>query len=127
MKRRTFLRTGALAGAAAVTRTTVAAQPLYRGVQPEPFNLNYAPHLGMFRSLAGDDPIDQLDFMADQGFTAFEDNGMKGRESDLQERMAATMARRGIKMGVFVAHTIHRDTSTCAWTLDIRRPMSSSP
>ena len=71
------------------------------------FNLKYAPHLGMFKHTAGDDPIDQLNYMADAGFTAFEDNGMRSRPIELQERMANTMADRGLEMGVFVAHTIH--------------------
>ncbi len=78
------------------------------------FKLKYAPHLGMFKESAGDDPIDQLNFMADMGFTAFEDNGMKGRSQDLQEKMAATMAKRGISMGVFVAHTISWDKPNLA-------------
>ena len=43
------------------------------------FNLRYAPHLGMFESHSGNDPISQLQFMIDQGFTAFEDNNMKNR------------------------------------------------
>lgn len=71
------------------------------------FNLKYAPHLGMFSALAGKDEIDQLNFMADQGFTAFEDNGMKGRAIALQEKMTSTMAQRNITMGVFVAHKIY--------------------
>ena len=66
------------------------------------FKLDYAPHIGMFESSAGKDPIDQLKFMADQGFTAFEDNGMMGRDPALQEKMGAEMTRLGIKMGVFV-------------------------
>ena len=70
------------------------------------FNLKYAPHLGMFKESAGEDPIDQLNFMADMGFTAFEDNNMKQRPVSLQEKMAITMERRGISMGVFVAHEI---------------------
>jgi hydroxypyruvate isomerase len=45
--------------------------------------------------------------MADQGFTAFEDNGMKNRTVALQEKMAKTMTDLGIEMGVFVAHTIY--------------------
>jgi len=70
------------------------------------FNLKYAPHLGMFRHSAGEDPIDQLNFMADMGFTAFEDNEMRSRPIELQERIANTMVDRGLEMGVFVAHTI---------------------
>ena len=55
------------------------------------FNLKYAPHLGMFKHSAGEDPIDQLNFMADQGFTAFEDNNMHTRSEAMQEKMGATM------------------------------------
>ncbi len=71
------------------------------------FKLSYAPHLGMFKEHAGEDPIDQLNFMADRGFTAFEDNGMKARPIELQEKMAKTMVNRNIRMGVFVAHNIY--------------------
>ena len=71
------------------------------------FNLKYAPHLGMFKNTAGNDPIDQLNFMADQGFAAFEDNGMKGRDKSLQDKISKTMVKRGISMGVFVAHKIY--------------------
>ena len=70
------------------------------------FKLRYAPHFGMFKNSAGDDVVSQIDFMADQGFTALEDNGMKGRPAAEQERIAQAMQRRGIAMGVFVAHTI---------------------
>lgn len=70
------------------------------------FALKFAPHFGMFRNLAGNDPIDQIKFMADQGFTALEDNGMKGRPVELQSRIAAEMERLDMQMGVFVAHTI---------------------
>ena len=70
------------------------------------YNLNYAPHLGMFKTLAGNNPIDQLNFMADQGFRSFEDNDMRLRSVKLQEMMSNTMHQRNLKMGVFVAHDI---------------------
>ena len=73
----------------------------------KPFRLNYAPHLGMFRNHAGENPIDQLNFMADQGFVAFEDNDMRIRDIKLQNEMAETMTKRNIQMGVFVAHKIY--------------------
>ena len=75
--------------------------------QVNTFNLKYAPHLGMFKNLAGDDPISQLEFMADQGFKAFEDNGMAHRPIELQNKMAQTMSKKAMEMGVFVAHKIH--------------------
>jgi len=73
------------------------------------FNLNYAPHLGMFKNTVGDDPIDQINYMADLGFRAFEDNGMSSRSVDLQNKISKTLVNRGMKMGVFVAHKIYWD------------------
>ena len=66
------------------------------------FKLNYAPHLGMFKHHAGDDPIDQLNFMAEVGFRAFEDNGMMKRDVSLQNRIGETLAKHNMTMGVFV-------------------------
>lgn len=71
------------------------------------YKLNYAPHIGMFKNLAGDDVLDQLNFMADQGFTAFEDNGMPHRSVDQQNAIAKVLEKRGMTMGVFVAHKIY--------------------
>jgi hydroxypyruvate isomerase len=108
MERRAFIKTSATAGIAALTSgPAVAGAPRSTVSTGRAFQMNFAPHLGMFSNHAGDDPIDQLNFMADQGFTAFEDNGMKDREVGVQEAMAQTMAQRGIQMGVFVAHKIY--------------------
>ncbi|MEX0690442.1 MAG: TIM barrel protein [Gemmatimonadales bacterium] len=60
----------------------------------------------MFRHSAGDDLVAQLEFMAEQGFTALEDNGMRGRPVDVQASIARAMLRLNMRMGVFVAHTI---------------------
>ena len=91
---------------AAVAAPSLAA-PSGSTKQGQPFQMKYAPHLGMFKNHAGDDPVDQLNFMADEGFTAFEDNGMKSRSIETQEAMARTMASRGIEMGVFVGAKIY--------------------
>ncbi len=106
MKRRDFIQKSALAGGAATIGFTASAKAASSSVA-EPFRMKYAPHLGMFKNHAGEDPIDQLNFMADQGFKAFEDNGMKGRDVAVQEAMAKTMQDRGLDMGVFVAHKIY--------------------
>jgi len=68
----------------------------------------------MFRAHAGDSIFDQLDFMADEGFTAFEDNGMGNRPVKEQESIARRMLYRNLKMGVFVAHKIYWDTPNLA-------------
>ncbi|MBT8284517.1 MAG: TIM barrel protein [Flavobacteriaceae bacterium] len=78
------------------------------------FQLKYAPHIGMFRESAGEDPIAQLHFMADEGFTAFEDNEMAQRSVSMQNSMAAVMKDRELSMGVFVAHKIYWDSPNLA-------------
>jgi len=105
MKRRSFTKYLSLAALGMHTSTGLFAYNETK--KAHQFNLNYAPHLGMFKHLAGDNPIDQLNFIADQGFTAFEDNGMKERKVDLQNEMASVMEKRSLTMGVFVAHKIH--------------------
>jgi len=103
MKRRNFIQKTALTGGAISMGGTLAyANNSSKINEPHKFNLKYAPHLGMFKELAGEDPIDQINFMADQGFTAFEDNGMMKRDVALQTKMGETLAKRGMTMGVFV-------------------------
>ena len=70
------------------------------------FKMKFAPHFGMFKNHASD-LIDQIQFMSDVGFGAMEDNGMKGRTVQMQEKIASKMANLGMEMGVFVAHTIY--------------------
>ncbi len=107
MKRRNFIQksllaSGAIAGA---SPSLLANTPSFSNVKNQ-FKLKYAPHLGMFKNSAGEDPVDQLKFMADMGFRAFEDNDMKRRSVEIQEKMTKQMAGSGMEMGVFVAHTI---------------------
>ncbi len=80
----------------------------------QPFALRYAARLGKFTQLAGEDPIEQLRFIADQGFTALEDSRMQERPVELQERLAREMERLGLTMGTFLA------------TADFERPTFSS-
>ncbi len=107
MKRRSFIQKTALTTGALSVGSSLSYAKHNPVEGPFQFKLKYAPHLGMFKHHAGEDPIDQLNFMADQGFTAFEDNGMRTREVALQEKMAKTMEDRGLEMGVFVAHEIY--------------------
>jgi hydroxypyruvate isomerase len=117
MERRSFIRSGAAAGAALVAGGASAASAVLPAAAvhgQRRFQLAYAPHFGMFREHAGNDPVEQLRFMAAEGFTALEDNGMKQRPVEEQERIAAEMERLGMRMGVFVAHTIGWDDANLA-------------
>lgn len=109
MKRRSFIKKStATVSLLSISATSIHASNILNSEKNiNSFKLNYAPHLGMFKNHAGADPTDQLNFMADQGFTAFEDNGMKQRPIETQEKIAKTMANRNMTMGVFVAHKIY--------------------
>lgn len=109
MKRRNFVQTSLAGGAAILAAGTLEAAKTTMPDTPHNFNLKYAPHDGMFAAHAPGGIVEQLNFMADHGFRAFEDNGMRGRSTAEQEAMATTMTKRGIEMGVFVAHTIYWD------------------
>lgn len=107
MQRRDFLTKSSVLGAGLIAASALPADAQEATASAKHrFKLKYAPHFGMFEKSAGKDPIDQLKFAADQGFTAWEDNGMKGKSTDLQENIAKTMQKLGMEMGVFVAHSI---------------------
>jgi hydroxypyruvate isomerase len=109
--RRTFVRSALAAGAAAaawpVTGLPLASTGHAAGHQARRFKLAYAPHFGMFRQHAGQDLVAELEFMAAEGFTALEDNGMRDRPVDVQEQIGRTLARLNMRMGVFVGHAIN--------------------
>jgi hydroxypyruvate isomerase len=104
--RRVFLKaSAAAAGAVAIG----SPESLGAAVQApaRAFKLAYAPHFGMFRQHAGERGLAaELEFMAAEGFTALEDNGLKGRSVADQELIGQTLGRLKMRMGVFVAHTI---------------------
>jgi hydroxypyruvate isomerase len=113
LDRRAFVRSAATAAAGAAVwpwnRIVEAASgPSATGAQTPArrFKLNYAPHFGMFRQHAGQDLVAQLEFMASEGFTALEDNGLRDRPVEVQEQIGRALARLNMRMGVFVAHAI---------------------
>ena len=111
MKRRTFIQKGAVTGSLFTLGGSTAwaseALKAEAGNKDHRFHLKYAPHDGMFKAHAGDGIIAQLEFMASQGFTAFEDNDMRLRPLEEQNRMASKMEELGLQMGVFVPHKIY--------------------
>lgn len=103
MNRRNFVRTGLLAGAAVSTTAKVfGKENITMNPKDKPFNLDYAFHDGMFKNHGGGDFIDQIKFAYDKGFRSIEDNGMTGRSVEQQTKIGETLAKLGMKMGVFV-------------------------
>ena len=86
MQRRDFIVTGLTAGT-----TTILGAGQSQAAQQEtahkPFRLNYAPNFRIFKDSAGEDLVDQLNFMHDQGFRALEDNKMGTRSVEDQNRV----------------------------------------
>ena len=108
MKRRSFLKKGlSLASAPFISSGLLANSISEQKLTHSPFNLNYAPHFGMFKHHAGNDLVDQLQFMHDHGFRSLEDNGMKNRTIKEQRQIAKKMSQLDMTMGVFVAHNIY--------------------
>lgn len=77
--------------------------PAFAGSKAAPtFNMDFAPHFGMFKNSAPGGIVDELKFMADQGFRSLEDNGMLKRSVAEQELIGKTLNDLGMRMGVFV-------------------------
>ncbi len=114
MNRRHFVKKSVLTSSLSVAAgsTLLAATGVLNNEKGKPesakgkFNMKFAPHFGMFKNHASE-LLDQIQFMADEGFRAMEDNGMKGRTVEMQEKIASKMTKLGMEMGVFVAHTIY--------------------
>jgi len=100
MKRRNFIQAGLTAVASAAMVTPSFSQK--QNVPPTKFKHIYAPHDGMFKNHGGADFVDQIKFMADQGFRGIEDNGLLKRPVAEQERIGKTLAQLNMTMGVFV-------------------------
>lgn len=110
MTRRDILQAAALLAGAPAFAAAHRFENLMPNANTSKFSMHFAPHFGMFQNSAGPDLVDQLKFAADQGFTAWEDNGMKHRSVQDQERIAKTMAERNMRMGVFVASDVDWNT-----------------
>lgn len=98
MQRRQALATLAAATGFALAGRSVAAEPSAK------FKLGYAPHPGMFPKLGGSGVLDQIRFAADQGFTAFEYNGLADETPAMQQSIGDLLSQKNMQMGVFVAY-----------------------
>lgn len=105
MKRRAFLHQSGLATSALLTPTLLMANKNDEKPTNKPFKLDYAFHDGMFKNQGGASFIDQIKWAHDQGFKSIEDNGMMARKPEEQALIGETLAKLGMRMGVFVITT----------------------
>jgi len=106
MKRSEFIKSTLLTAGAITTAGTftnaLASDNQKKSLADKTFNLDYAPHQGMFQNHAGKNFLDQIQFMYDKGFRSIEDNGFLGRPVDEQEKIGNLLSKLGMRMGVFV-------------------------
>lgn len=118
MKRRKFVEQSLLTGAALFAGASVKASSSGNNgvIDNQPFNLDYAPHDGMFKNSSGPDILDQIKFAYDRGFRSIEDNGFMDRPVDQQKKIGDLLAKLGMRMGVFVVNFDHwpLKTSLCS-------------
>lgn len=101
--RNSFVATGALvAGSAVNSMAAPASVPDALSLAGKTFNMDYAPHEGMFKNQGGNSFLDQIQYMYDQGFRSIEDNGYLGRSVEDQTKIGNLLAKLGMRMGVFV-------------------------
>lgn len=93
-------------------REFLKAKSFVHASSSEKFRMKFAPHVGMFDNLGSKDPIEQIKFMADQGFTAIEDNYLKRREPSLQNKIGETLKKLNMEMGVFVGGRVKDSKAT---------------
>ena len=109
MERRNFIKNAAgsiaLAGLGGITATAASNAVSQNVSNKAKFTMKYAPTLGMFKENAGNDPVDNLKFIADQGFRAVYDLGLIERPPAEQEKIANEARRLGLELGQFSVKT----------------------
>ncbi len=113
MERRNFIRNTALSGLtlAGLGRTMNAGASNPVESNAAKFKMKYAPTLEMFTEHAGKDPIDNIKFIADQGFRAVYDLGLINKPPELQEKIANEVRRLGMELGQFSLKTPGGETT----------------
>ena len=104
MERRDFIKSASTASLLAAGFATTGAAAHHQSDQAKPFTMKFGPHQGHFKTLAGDDVLDQIRFAHDQGFTAWEDNRAPRRPVEEQKAMGKLLEKLGMTMGVFVSY-----------------------
>jgi hydroxypyruvate isomerase len=108
MRRRDFLAGGLKVAAAAAMlagpASPAASEQSSAATKKSRFKLKYAPQFGQFKYHGGDDLAAQVQFAADEGFSAMFDNGFMNRPAGEQATIAQELEKRGMTLGPFVLY-----------------------
>ncbi len=119
MERRTFLAASAVASAGIIGNVSGAQEPAKSSAGK--FKLKYAPGLKTFKGHVGTGIVDNISFIADQGFRAIFDNGIMGKSVADQKLIAAELAKRDMDFGPFVLYADFKTESFVLNNKDVRR------
>ncbi|MBC7892470.1 MAG: TIM barrel protein [Sphingobacteriaceae bacterium] len=113
MERRRFLTHGLISGAAVLSgvSATQAVQTVAGRKAPASFKTNFSPEFGIFKGLAGSDPVEEIKWGHDQGFRAWENTMLKNRPVADQERISRTVQQLGMEFGQFVGTLTFKDVT----------------
>lgn len=114
MNRRNFVKNNFLAAGALGISLKGFGAGHNKATADKIFNLDYAPHDGMFTNTVGKDFIDQIKYMYERGFRSIEDNGMMNRTPEMQSKIGETLSKLGMRMGVFVVQKGGNGANTLA-------------
>lgn len=128
MNRRDFVTSGIAAGAGALGGLLSTNDAFGKSTadssdglpQSGDFTLKYAPEFGMFTEHAGEDPVDEMRFGREQGFTAWEDTGLRSRPVEEQERISRAAQDLGLDFGEFVGHMTFEEVTFAGEDEDLR-------
>ncbi len=108
MERRKFFKnTMALAATSLVNQ--LQATPTSQAAKS--FNMKFSPEFGIFAQAAGKDPLDQIRWGHDQGFTAWENTMLKERTADEQQKISDLVQKLGMQFGQFVGTLTFKDVT----------------
>src|SRR5690606_40296423 len=97
MKRADFIKSGA----AFIGSTTILGNEIMAATKQnkegDTFQLDYAPHQGMFSATAGKNFVDEIKYMHELGFRSIEDNGLPTRPVEEQTKIGETLAKLGMR------------------------------
>ncbi len=104
MNRIEFLRDASLlvAGSGLAMSSAQAQSKTQNKLSNKTFNLDYAPHQGLFKYHAGNSFLDEIRFYHEHGFRSIEDNGFLARPLEEQKSIGNLLEKLDMRMGVFV-------------------------
>lgn len=84
------------------------------------FNMKFSPEFGIFSQAAGKDPLDQIRWGHDQGFTAWENTMLKERPADEQQKISDLIQKLGMQFGQFVGTLTFKEVTFAGQNISAR-------